>query len=66
MSNATNPQHGDDGRPVAFDNSYARLPDVFFAPVDPSPVEAPRPMPATSSASSCRSSATGGRSFSAR
>lgn len=42
MSNATNPQHGDDGRPVAFDNSYARLPDVFFAPVDPSPVEAPR------------------------
>ena len=42
MSNATNPQRSDDGRPVAFDNSYARLPDLFFAPVDPSPVEAPR------------------------
>lgn len=42
MSNATHPQRSDDGRPVAFDNSYARLPDLFFAPVDPSPAEAPR------------------------
>ena len=29
-------------RPISFDNSYARLPDAFFAPVDPTPVEAPR------------------------
>ena len=28
--------------PIPFDNSYARLPDAFFAPVDPTPVEAPR------------------------
>ena len=28
--------------PISFDNSYARLPDAFFAPVDPTPVEAPR------------------------
>ncbi|WLR93618.1 protein adenylyltransferase SelO [Shinella zoogloeoides] len=27
---------------ISFDNSYARLPDAFFAPVDPTPVEAPR------------------------
>lgn len=27
---------------IHFDNSYARLPDGFFAPVDPTPVEAPR------------------------
>ncbi|MCR6498960.1 YdiU family protein [Shinella sp. CPCC 101442] len=27
---------------IHFDNSYARLPDAFFAPVDPTPVEAPR------------------------
>ena len=27
---------------LPFDNSYARLPDIFFAPVDPTPVEAPR------------------------
>jgi serine/tyrosine/threonine adenylyltransferase len=27
---------------IRFDNSYARLPDAFFAPVDPTPVEAPR------------------------
>ena len=26
---------------IPFDNSYARLPDAFFAPVDPTPVEAP-------------------------
>ncbi len=28
--------------PIPFDNSYARLPDAFFSPVDPTPVEAPR------------------------
>lgn len=27
---------------IPFDNSYARLPDAFFAPVDPTPVEAPQ------------------------
>ena len=32
----------DKTRPIPFDNSYARLPDLFFAPVDPTPVEAPR------------------------
>jgi len=32
----------DKTRPIPFDNSYARLPDAFFAPVDPTPVEAPR------------------------
>ena len=26
---------------ISFDNSYARLPDAFFTPVDPTPVEAP-------------------------
>ena len=40
MSDAGNPKPM--GRPSAFDNSYARLPDAFFAPVDPTPVEAPR------------------------
>jgi uncharacterized protein YdiU (UPF0061 family) len=28
--------------PLPFDNSYARLPDVFFAPVEPTPVAAPQ------------------------
>ncbi|NKC33418.1 protein adenylyltransferase SelO [Falsiroseomonas selenitidurans] len=28
--------------PIAFDNSYARLPDRFFARLDPTPVAAPR------------------------
>ncbi|WP_242221360.1 protein adenylyltransferase SelO [Shinella zoogloeoides] len=32
----------DKTRPIPFDNSYARLPDAFFSPVDPTPVEAPR------------------------
>ncbi|WP_411035142.1 protein adenylyltransferase SelO [Shinella sp. BYT-45] len=32
----------DTARPIPFDNSYARLPDAFFSPVDPTPVEAPR------------------------
>ncbi|WP_421577926.1 protein adenylyltransferase SelO [Shinella sp. M31] len=27
---------------IPFDNSYARLPDAFFTPVDPTPVEAPQ------------------------
>ena len=27
--------------PIPFDNSYARLPDAFFSPVEPTPVEAP-------------------------
>ena len=27
---------------IHFDNSYARLPDGFFARVDPTPVPAPR------------------------
>ncbi len=27
--------------PFAFDNSYARLPDAFFAPIEPTPVSAP-------------------------
>ena len=42
MSNATDPQRSEAGWPPAFDNSYARLPDLFFAPVDPSPAEEPR------------------------
>jgi uncharacterized protein YdiU (UPF0061 family) len=42
MSEATNPTRTTEGRMLPFDNSYARLPDVFFAPVDPTPVEAPR------------------------
>ena len=28
--------------PAPFDNSYARLPDAFFSPVEPTPVAAPR------------------------
>ena len=27
--------------PLRFDNSYARLPDAFFAPIEPTPVSAP-------------------------
>ncbi|MEE3367724.1 MAG: YdiU family protein [Planctomycetota bacterium] len=27
--------------PIPFDNSYARLPDAFFAPIEPTPVGAP-------------------------
>ena len=27
--------------PIPFDNSYARLPDAFFAPIEPTPVSAP-------------------------
>ena len=41
MSGATTAM-ADTNRPIPFDNSYARLPDIFFAPVDPTPVEAPR------------------------
>ncbi|QRI64336.1 YdiU family protein [Shinella sp. PSBB067] len=41
MSGATTAA-ADKARPIPFDNSYARLPDAFFAPVDPTPVEAPR------------------------
>jgi uncharacterized protein YdiU (UPF0061 family) len=41
MSGATTAA-ADRTRPIPFDNSYARLPDAFFAPVDPTPVEAPR------------------------
>ncbi|MDX3972963.1 protein adenylyltransferase SelO [Shinella sp.] len=40
MTEASNPKPR--GEAFAFDNSYARLPDIFFAPVDPTPVEAPR------------------------
>ncbi|WP_439618430.1 protein adenylyltransferase SelO [Shinella sp.] len=40
MNEASNPKPI--GEAFAFDNSYARLPDIFFAPVDPTPVEAPR------------------------
>jgi uncharacterized protein YdiU (UPF0061 family) len=40
MNEASNPKPM--GEAFAFDNSYARLPDIFFAPVDPTPVEAPR------------------------
>ncbi|MGD9480878.1 protein adenylyltransferase SelO [Shinella sp. G-2] len=42
MSDATQTHGANGGRAIAFDNSYARLPDIFFAPVDPTPVEAPR------------------------
>ena len=41
MSDATTAAAGK-ARPIPFDNSYARLPDIFFAPVEPTPVEAPR------------------------
>jgi len=41
MSSATTAAAGT-ARSIPFDNSYARLPDAFFAPVDPTPVEAPR------------------------
>ena len=41
MSSATTAAAGTP-RAISFDNSYARLPDIFFAPVDPTPVEAPR------------------------
>ncbi|WP_337184796.1 YdiU family protein [Shinella sp.] len=41
MSGATTAE-ADKARPIPFDNSYARLPDAFFAPVDPTPVAAPR------------------------
>lgn len=40
MSTATTAQAGATGA-IPFDNSYARLPDAFFTPVDPTPVEAP-------------------------
>lgn len=40
MSGATTAA-ADRSRPIPFDNSYARLPDAFFAPVEPTPVEAP-------------------------
>ncbi|WP_439631525.1 protein adenylyltransferase SelO [Shinella sp.] len=40
MNEASNPKPM--GEAFAFDNSYARLPDIFFAPVDPTPVDAPR------------------------
>jgi uncharacterized protein YdiU (UPF0061 family) len=40
MSSATTAAAGTP-RAIPFDNSYARLPDGFFAPVDPTPVEAP-------------------------
>ncbi|MCQ4634203.1 YdiU family protein [Shinella sp. CPCC 100929] len=40
MNEASNPKPM--GKAFAFDNSYARLPDIFFAPVDPTPVEAPQ------------------------
>lgn len=42
MRDASTPNPAGEGRIAAFDNSYARLPDAFFAPVDPTPVEAPR------------------------
>lgn len=41
MSGATTAAAGTT-RAIPFDNSYARLPDAFFSPVDPTPVEAPR------------------------
>lgn len=42
MADTTNQNRATEGKAIAFDNSYARLPDLFFAPVDPTPVEAPR------------------------
>jgi len=42
MSGATTAAAAGTSPVLPFDNSYARLPDAFFAPVEPTPVEAPR------------------------
>jgi uncharacterized protein YdiU (UPF0061 family) len=41
MSEATNRTRTTETMAIAFDNSYARLPEAFFAHVDPTPVAAP-------------------------
>lgn len=42
MSGATTAAAAETSPILSFDNSYARLPEAFFAPVEPTPVEAPR------------------------
>ena len=42
MSGATTAAAAETSPALSFDNSYARLPEAFFAPVEPTPVAAPR------------------------